>query len=137
MACGDSTDPSTLTFASISAASGYTCGVTAERDVYCWGVNLDGQLGDGTERQGEFPGETQPTRVVGGLQFRSIAVGSRHSCSLTPAGEAYCWGLGGLGQRGDGKFTFDASSPVPRAHLRHHARERALLLGPESIGRAG
>jgi alpha-tubulin suppressor-like RCC1 family protein len=30
-----------------------------------------------------------------------VTVGSSHSCALTAAGDAICWGAGGQGQRGD------------------------------------
>jgi alpha-tubulin suppressor-like RCC1 family protein len=37
-----------LKFASISAASAHTCGVTTDGSLYCWGNNSSGQVGDGT-----------------------------------------------------------------------------------------
>ncbi len=40
-------------------AGGHTCGVTTSREVYCWGSNGNGQLGDGTTN-----GSPTPVRVV-------------------------------------------------------------------------
>jgi alpha-tubulin suppressor-like RCC1 family protein len=39
----------------ISAGAWHTCGVTTDGDVYCWGDNLNGQLGDGTTTQRTTP----------------------------------------------------------------------------------
>jgi alpha-tubulin suppressor-like RCC1 family protein len=96
-----------LTFASLSAGGGHTCGVTPADVVYCWGYNVHGQLGDGTttERQ------TSPVAVVGGLTFPSLSVGDFHTCGLTRAGAAYCWGYNLDGQLGDGT-TIDRTSPM-------------------------
>ncbi len=38
-----------LTFVSVSAGGSYTCGVTPNGAIYCWGANASGQLGDGTQ----------------------------------------------------------------------------------------
>ena len=52
-----------------------------------------------------------PTKVVGGLSFSSIDVGFNHSCAITAAGVAYCWGGDDLGQLGDGAPAASRTSP--------------------------
>lgn len=49
-----------LTFASISAGSQHTCGLTSSGALFCWGSNEDGALGDGTGTN-----RAVPTRVAG------------------------------------------------------------------------
>ena len=55
--------------------------------LYCWGLNVDGQLGDGTTTR-----RLAPTVVAGGIKFQSIGAGDSWTCGLDTAGRAYCWG---------------------------------------------
>lgn len=54
-----------------------------------------------------------------------VTAGGRHTCGLTSAGAAYCWGYGTLGQLGDGT---GEHSDVPRAVAGGH-RFTALTAG--------
>ncbi len=46
-------------FAAVKAGSYFTCGVTTDGVVYCWGWNNVGQLGDGTTTE-----RNTPVRIV-------------------------------------------------------------------------
>ena len=48
-----------LTFTTVSSGGEHTCGVTATDEIYCWGANSSGQLGDGTRTD-----QSTPTRVT-------------------------------------------------------------------------
>ena len=106
-----------LTFTSLSARQLHTCGIAAGNTAYCWGWNPDGQLGIGSTSWNGAPGSTSPARVSGELSFSSISAGGDHSCALTPAGAAYCWGAGSFGQLGNGD-TVLVTVPVPVASVR-------------------
>jgi alpha-tubulin suppressor-like RCC1 family protein len=96
------------TFASVSADGVFhSCGVTTAGAGYCWGQNIDGQLGNGMNTDSNVP-----VAVSGGHTFASVSAGGFHSCGLTTSGAAYCWGLNSLGMLGDGTNT---SSNVPVA----------------------
>ncbi|HUR95622.1 MAG TPA: hypothetical protein VMY76_13620 [Gemmatimonadales bacterium] len=86
-----------LDFRQVSAFSGHSCGVTPELQAFCWGYNLQGQLGDGTRTQ-----RLEPVAVAGGHRFRQVSAGVAHTCGVTPADRIFCWGENTRGQLGDG-----------------------------------
>jgi alpha-tubulin suppressor-like RCC1 family protein len=47
--------PTAPAFISLGAGTNGFCGITAGLDLYCWGLNIAGQLGDGTQNQSYQP----------------------------------------------------------------------------------
>ncbi len=89
------------TWASVSLTEWSTCGLTTAGVAYCWGRNDAGQLGENFS----VSESNVPVAVLGGHTFASISVGRQYACGLEASGDAYCWGLNGSGQLGDGTFT--------------------------------
>jgi alpha-tubulin suppressor-like RCC1 family protein len=96
-----------LSFAAMETGGVHTCGITGDGVTYCWGNNLDGQLGDGTKT-----GRSSPVLVEGAPRFAAVAPGGTHTCGITAAGAVYCWGRNAEGQLGDGTTT-DRLTPAP------------------------
>ena len=95
----------------VDSANGFSCAVAAGA-VYCWGGNGNGQVGDGTTAW-----RATPTAVGGllvGQTATDVSVDSYHACAAA-SGVAYCWGLNGSSQLGDGTTT---SSYLPREVVR-------------------
>jgi len=91
-----------------AGAFDHSCGVNKGGTAYCWGRNLYGQLGDGTQFQRAAP---VPVAALG-ANVAAIAVAQDHSCALLKAGAVRCWGGGFQGQLGNGQNWFSAV-PVP------------------------
>jgi alpha-tubulin suppressor-like RCC1 family protein len=89
-----------LRLATVSAGGSHACGLTGAGDAYCWGRNVDGQLGDGT-----FDNRSTPGLVAGAVTFAAVDAGGNHTCGITSAHAVYCWGFNGSGQVGDGTTT--------------------------------
>src|SRR5437773_10615387 len=101
---------STISFANLGSAVGsHTCGVTGSGLGYCWGDNIFGQIGDGTTASVA----PTPHAVAGALTFVAVSGGSDHSCGLSTAHIAYCWGFNGNGQLGTGPLGGTSPTPVP------------------------
>jgi len=79
------------------AGAVHTCALVAGGAAYCWGQNLQGQLGDGTTTN-----RSSPVAVSGGHRFRSIHAGGALTCGITTDGNELCWGFNQSGQLGDG-----------------------------------
>src|SRR3954468_20963296 len=98
-----------LSAASVALATLHTCALTDAGGVECWGDDSQGELGDGN-----FSMRTIPVGVSG-LDTGVAEIdtgGAGHSCAVTDAGAALCWGRNRWGQLGDGTHT---NSNVPVA----------------------
>jgi hypothetical protein len=99
------TMPTGRTFQSIGVGWYSACALDTLGDVWCWGLNAQGQLGTGNTTD-----QSVPTQVTGGLAFMSLSVGGSHRCAKAQSGDFYCWGANINGQLGIGSTT-DQSSP--------------------------
>lgn len=81
-------------------------GAATSGEVWCWGRNLFGEVGDGA-----LGVRAIPSRVVGLREIDEVAVGHGHACARLHGGFVRCWGRNDHGQLGDGT-TIDRHAPV-------------------------
>ena len=92
----------------MSAGFYHTCGVTTNGAAYCWGDNTSGQLGSGISATTS----SSPVAVTGGLTFKAVSAGFSHTCGITTAGAAYCWGSNQSGDLGNATTGGLSATPV-------------------------
>lgn len=101
----------------IAAGGVHTCAIGLDSDVWCWGSNNAGQLGDGTQID-----RLLPTKAVGlTATVAQISAGEKHTCVVLGAGEVFCWGKNDYGQLGNGTKT-DSFKPVKVIGLQSPAK---------------
>ncbi|HEY0216223.1 MAG TPA: hypothetical protein VGC57_07520, partial [Cellulomonas sp.] len=100
--------PSGTEVTEVAAGVAFSAALTVDGQVYTWGNNVYGQLGDGTTTSSPTPVLAQ---LPSGVPITSIAVGYFHLIATAADGTVYAWGYNGSGQLGDGTTT-TSSLPV-------------------------
>ena len=86
-------------FTQIDLGKAHSCATNYSGEIYCWGRNSFGQLGDGT-----IQNRLIPTMVNLPIGYSAISVssGGDHSCAILNGSQPACWGRNSQGQLGDG-----------------------------------
>jgi alpha-tubulin suppressor-like RCC1 family protein len=90
------------------------CVVTLTAQLWCWGTNKWGNLGNGaTGGTDPYPG-----RASMAVPIEQVSTGGQTTCALTPDGPgpgaaAWCWGANEYGQVGDGTTVSPRPTPAP------------------------
>ena len=140
------TTPATRGWATVTAASDYTCATRADGTLWCWGDNSSGQLGlgPGGGRGQDLPRQVT-TPATGG--WASVATGAEDTCGTRTDATLWCWGYNGAGELGIGNLISQGrprqvSQPGPRRlghrhhrqpHVCHPHRCHLVVLGPQRL----
>ena len=124
----------------------FTCGVTQNGSIWCWGYGGDGQLGNGANLNSNIP--VQVLRPA--AKAVQVATGANHACVLLVDNSVWCWGFNAQGELGNNTKT---GSNVPVAAIgvgratavgagvynscRADRRRRSAVLGCQHARRAG
>ncbi len=100
-------------FTAISAGrgaglGGHACAIAASGELWCWGNDQYGQLGDGV--LGDFSTNYPPAAVPLSFEVSAVRAGPGRTCAVSAAGEAWCWGYNPSGAVG---VTPSGSVPTP------------------------
>ncbi len=93
----------------VAAGSHHTCVISGNDEVWCWGLNDDGQIGIGSLASPQ-PSPVEVTALRGVAS--ALDGGPSHTCALLDDGSLRCWGANDFGQVGDGT-TDPRPMPVP------------------------
>ncbi len=85
----------TIRHETIATNGSHSMAITENGDLWAWGENVLGELGDGTT-------ENRLTPVKVGEGFVSVSVSAEHSMAIKEDGSLWAWGNNENGQLGDG-----------------------------------
>ena len=71
----------------IGVGFGHTCALERDGQVYCWGANGVGELGDGSTEI-----RLEPVLVACLPPVVALGTGAHHTCAVSAVGEVWCWG---------------------------------------------
>jgi Alpha-tubulin suppressor and related RCC1 domain-containing proteins len=130
----------------VSAGEAFTCALDNTGGVWCWGMNLSGQLANGSTTESSVPG-----RIWGMPAATTISAGGGHACALAANARVYCWGANWAGQIGNGEVEDIQPRPTQVLDLRRiiditaggghtcarNNRHRAFCWGENTRGQLG
>jgi len=102
------------TILSITSGRDYNCAIASDNQVYCWGYNANGQLGNNATSNSPQPVAVDTNGVLNGKTIVAITAGASSVCAIASDSKTYCWGLGSLGQASQTN-DYDSTSLVPLA----------------------
>ncbi len=86
----------------------HACAIVPGGGVKCWGNNVKGELGDGTNAQRATP--VAVSTLSSGVA--AIATGLQFTCALTSSGGVKCWGDNSNSQLGEGSTNGSENLPT-------------------------
>ncbi|MDT7506833.1 InlB B-repeat-containing protein [Bifidobacterium sp. H6bp22N] len=109
-----------IRFSQISAGtviSGFSVGVASDGNVYAWGANDYGQLGQDPDKMAMQKTPTRvplPDGVASGFTYTQVAAGDAHVVAIGSDQIVYAWGANDQGQLGNGSQDRNTHpSPMP------------------------
>ncbi|MBA3394971.1 MAG: hypothetical protein H0T89_20155 [Deltaproteobacteria bacterium] len=93
-------------YTSISTGGNHTCAIEqTTSNVFCWGQNNTGQLGDGSEVTRAAPAAVETSGAIATYAASTITTGYLHTCAIQADAALACWGFNSDGQLGIGNTT--------------------------------
>lgn len=82
----------TVHWKSIATQYRHTCAISTSDQVYCWGQNTSGQLGNNTTTSQATPVLVAQGQIPQGVVIRQLSLGISSTCGIGSDDNAYCWG---------------------------------------------
>jgi Alpha-tubulin suppressor and related RCC1 domain-containing proteins len=118
---------------SLSSGQDFSVALTSSGNVFTWGLNSYGQLGDGTKTNHVTPVQISPS-CFGGQSITSLCCGASFSLALTSSGSVYSWGANSSGQLGDGTSVHRyVPTPVPTSNFGGETVSSLACAGSNSL----
>lgn len=102
-----------LAVASVSAGGEHACATTKSKELFCWGRNNSGQLGNnGATPVSDIAVLTQNDDASAFNLVTAVEAGSQYTCAIR-ATQVYCWGNNFVGQLGNKDILTNPDGAAP------------------------
>jgi alpha-tubulin suppressor-like RCC1 family protein len=88
-----------------------TCIIASDDQVYCWGENGNGQLGNGSTTDSNIPVAVTTSGVLNGKTIKELKSAADTTCVIASDDKLYCWGSGRFGALANGS-TANSTTPI-------------------------
>jgi alpha-tubulin suppressor-like RCC1 family protein len=99
----------------IAVGSNHSCAILENDQLKCWGLNSDGQLGQGDTLtrgiEGGMGDQLSPVNLGTGRTAKAVTAGDAHTCVILDTNRVKCWGRGYEGPLGYGDGIDRGSAP--------------------------
>jgi len=90
----------------IAAGMRHSIVVTSDGNLYSWGYNAHGQLGNASTINSNVPVAIAPASSIEGKSFIAVAAGAYSCTAISTDGQLVAWGWNSNGQLGIGNYSF-------------------------------
>ena len=95
-----------IRFSQLSMGGLHSAAISSDGNLYTWGENGSGELGDGTNTSRSTPVQVKkPQNTPAGFTWKQVSIGWSHSAAFGSDGNLYTWGENDRGQLGNGTTT--------------------------------
>jgi len=85
------------------AGSVHSAAIDESGNLWTWGYNKYGRLGDGTTTD-----KSTPILIKSGIKFKNLSAGYNYTLAIDELGKLWAWGYNNVGQLGDGTAWHDS-----------------------------
>lgn len=89
-----------LNWLKVSTGFDNACSISENNQLWCWGENTVGQIGNDVKTEGTEYNKNSPPVKVDDSNWKFISLNRRHTCGIKADNSLWCWGSNLYGQLG-------------------------------------
>jgi alpha-tubulin suppressor-like RCC1 family protein len=100
-------------WANVSVRFDQTCAINTKGEIYCWGGNEYGQLGNNSTEGLGAHSQVPVQESTKATDWANVSAGDSHTCAIKTNGTLFCWGSNSVGELGNTLNSYNNNNPIP------------------------